>query len=413
MLEDVLKMTGYVPPKKKCGKRGGASNYQIQHSFIDGDVLDPEDEMDASNVRDNSSSSAPISLEERLKRMDSNDIDYDLLALLIETLLQRKKDDGSILVFLSGVGEIERAERSINQKNINAIQVLPLHGGLQPEKQQQVFVPARSGVTKIILSTNVAETSITIPDCTMVIDTCKEKQSSFDPINRMPLLLEVFASQDSLRQRRGRAGRVRPGVCYKLISKQHHSKLPAHGTPEIKRCAIEQTLLSLLFLGLEDGSGEFLRSMIDPPSNESIQSSLLCLEQLGAIERDDGTATLCPLGRHLSGIPAPPTVAKLLIMGSLLGCRSIALAIAAGMSVGRSPFIRLNASPFQARQNNNDQVGTDKQAANERILEARKALFKSVGNSEHCMLGKAFLSWDEAKGAERRKYCGKNIMLVL
>jgi HrpA-like RNA helicase len=240
----------------------------------------------------------------------------------------------------------------------------------------------------------------------VVIDTCKEKQSSFDPVNRMPLLLEVFASQDSLRQRRGRAGRVRPGVCYKLISKQHHSTLPPHGTPEIKRSAIEQTLLSLIFLGLEDGSGNFLRSMIDPPSKESIESAMSCLEQLGAIEREGDTATLCPLGRHLSGIPAPPTVAKLLVMGSLLGCRSIALAIAAGLSVGRSPFIRLGPSLFQRRDSNNP-VDQEKQAANDQILEARKKLFKSVGNSEHCMLGKAYLLWDDAKGAERRKCCGK------
>jgi ATP-dependent RNA helicase DHX57 len=239
----------------------------------------------------------------------------------------------------------------------------------------------------------------------MVIDTCKEKQSSFDPDNRMPLLLEVFASQDSLRQRRGRAGRVRPGVCYKLISKEHHSNLPAHGTPEIKRSAIEQTLLSLLFLGLENGSGDFLRSMIDPPSKQSIESALKCLEQLGAIERKGVHATLCPLGRHLSGIPAPPTVAKLLVMGSLLGCRSISLAIAAGLSVGRSPFIRLSSSQFQRRDTNNPEQ--EEQAANDQILEARRALFKSVGNSEHCMLGRAYLLWDEAKGAERRKFCGK------
>ena len=149
--------------------------------------------------------------------------------------LQAKKDDGLILVFLPGAGEIEKAERAIHQiVKGQSISILPLHGGLQPEKQQQVFVPARKGFTKVILTTNVAETSITIPDCTVVIDTCKEKQSSFDPVNRMPLLLERFTSQDSLKQRRGRAGRVRPGTCYKLVSTKTYNKLPEHGEPEIR-----------------------------------------------------------------------------------------------------------------------------------------------------------------------------------
>jgi HrpA-like RNA helicase len=163
MLEDVLKLTGYVPPRKKGGKKSETGNYQIQPSFVDGDEVGPDgDEPDQSQPEEHpaSSTSAPISLEERIKRMDVNVIDYDLLALLIQTVLQTKTDDGSILVFLPGVGEIERTERIINQKHsMNSIQVLPLHGGLQPEKQLQVFIQAPKGVTKIILSTNVAETS--------------------------------------------------------------------------------------------------------------------------------------------------------------------------------------------------------------------------------------------------------------
>ena len=155
--------------------------------------------------------------------------------------------------------------------------------------------------------------SITIPDCTIVVDTCKEKQSSFDPINRMPLLLEQFASQDSLKQRRGRSGRVREGTCYKLISSSLYSKLPEHGEPEIRRCALDQSILSLLFIGLENGSGDFLNSMLDAPSKESIESSFLSLEKIGAVSRNGGLLALTPLGTHLAGIPAPPTVGKFAI----------------------------------------------------------------------------------------------------
>ncbi|KAL7522187.1 hypothetical protein ACHAWX_006877 [Stephanocyclus meneghinianus] len=414
MLEDVLQMTGYIPPKKGTSRKGGQGNsfYQIQPSFVDGDTLG----TNCGNIFNTSeteqslrTSAKPISTEERIKRMGPNVIDYGLIAVLIEFLLRSKEDDGSILVFLPGAGEIERAERAINKVvKSQPIHVLPLHGGLQPEKQQQVFLSS-NGKTKIILSTNVAETSITIPDCTVVIDTCKEKQSSFDPINRMPLLLERFASQDSLRQRRGRAGRVRPGVCYKLISRQHYNNLPEHGEPEIKRCALDQTILSLLFLGLEDGTGSFLSLMLDPPSQGSIDSALTCLEKVGAIERTGGVATLSPLGSHLAGIPAPPTVAKLLVMGCLLGCRKIALAIAAGMSVGRSPFMNMTSKCGHGRPNNDvvDDIEKQKQSTHEQILEARSALFQTVGNSDHLMLGKAYLLWEEAKGSERRKFCDR------
>lgn len=407
-LEDVLEMTCYIPPKKKKkqsqyfrGDSGGSN--QNRSSFVDGD--DPGD--DANSPVGTGSNSTPevcvVPLAERLKRINEDEIDYDLIAVLIKTLLQRKDDDGSILVFLPGAGEIERAERAIRQiVNGFNISILPLHGGLQPEKQQQVFVPAMKGCTKLILSTNVAETSITIPDCTIVVDTCKEKQSSFDPTNRMPLLLERFASRDSLKQRRGRAGRVRQGTCYKLISSSLHGKLPEHGEPEIKRCALDQTLLSLLYLGLEDGSGEFIRTLLDPPSRQSIDSALHFLNKIGALNKVGDIAFLTPLGIHLAGIPSPPAVGKLLVMGCLLGCRDISVAIAAGMSVGRSPFLRID-SFNNGKRRSEDEIEQEKELASSKIIEERAALFKMVGNSDHVMLGKTFLLWRDSTGASERK----------
>lgn len=247
---------------------------------------------------------------------------------------------------------------------------------------------------------NACQTSITIPDCTIVVDTCKEKQSSFDPINRMPLLLERFASQDSLKQRRGRAGRVRPGTCYKLISTPMYEKLPEHGEPEIRRCALDQMILSLLFLGLEDGSGDFLRLFLDPPSQPSIDSALFSLQKTGALDRHGDLAYLTPLGTHLAGIPAPPVIGKLLVMSCLLGCRNMGVSIAATMSAGRNPFLRVG-SPFNRGNSDQDQKDS-------KILEERAALFKMVGNSDHVMLGKAFLLWKECQGAsERKRYCDK------
>lgn len=128
----------------------------------------------------------------------------------------------------------------------------------------------------------------------------------------MPLLIETFASQDSLKQRRGRAGRVRPGTCYKLISKHKVETLPEHGEPEIKRCALDQTLLTLLFLGIEDGTGKFLSKLLDPPSQPAIDAAIYSLEKLGAVQitPHDGRMLITPLGMHLTNIPAPPRIGK-------------------------------------------------------------------------------------------------------
>lgn len=117
-----------------------------------------------------------------------------------------------------------------------------------------------------------------------------------------------------MKQRRGRAGRVREGTCYKLISRRTIESLQEHSAPEIHRVALDQTLLQLLFLGVENGLWTFTNSLMDPPSRESLDAATFSLSKLGAIENrcKDGISTLniTPLGSHLAGIPAPPVVGK-------------------------------------------------------------------------------------------------------
>jgi hypothetical protein len=353
MLEDVLLKTNYIPPKKRK-KHGGyrvnrsngwANKMSDDPEKSENDVPDGEEENE--DEKDNEQNSTTtnegdgtvtnlLSLEERLKRVDQDSVDYDLLGLLIKSIVQSKEmgTDGSILVFLQGAGEISQAKTVISKITRGMpILLLPLHGGLQPKDQVLVFRRTPNQV-KVILSTNVAETSITIPDCTVVIDSCREKQSSFDPVNRMPMLLDCFASKASLKQRRGRAGRVKSGKCYKLISTARYATLSEHTAPEITRCALDQTLLSLLFLGAEDGTGKFLKKLLDPPSLTSVNNAASSLLKLGALEKQGQNGLLLtPLGMHLAGIPAPPTVGKLLVMGAILGCRTGAL-----VSIDRFPL---------------------------------------------------------------------------
>jgi HrpA-like RNA helicase len=242
-------------------------------------------------------------------------LDYELIGRLVNYLVLNNEGpkDGSILVFLPGAPEISKAIEAVKRRTEGlSVVLLALHGGLQPKEQNRVFLPAPSGQTKVIFSTNIAETSVTIPDCTIVIDTCREKQSSYDPSNRMPLLVEQYASRSSLEQRRGRAGRVREGTCYKLISRQTLASLNQHAEPEIRRCALDQTLLSLLFLGVEQGFGSFMNTLLDPPSPESMQAAAHSLKLIGTVEpgATPDTLRLTPLGTLVAGIPAPPIVGK-------------------------------------------------------------------------------------------------------
>jgi ATP-dependent RNA helicase DHX57 len=442
-LEDVLILTGYNPPKKRKKKfYGGGGRQQPRHRkstpWGDSEISDEDEEEigdegnpDAGVLDENKprEKNIEVPLEERVRRVDETQIDYDLLGQLVKSLVRANTmgSDGSILVFLPGAPEINQAKAAIEKITSGmALLLLPLHGGLQSREQNIVFRPTKNAV-KVILSTNVAETSITIPDCTVVIDGCREKQSSYDPVNRMPLLVEVFASRASIKQRRGRAGRVREGKCYKLISKKTHDSLHEHTAPEITRCALDQTLLSLLFLGVETGNGAFLQTLLDPPAKESVDAASLSLSKIGALERvGPNEIRLTPLGMHLACIPAPPLVGKskshscdhsvylrgcsftllsssVLVMGSILGCRRAALAMAAGISTGRSPFLRVDP-PRGGKAEVSIQQQKDRN-----IVEARATLFEQSGNSDHAMLATAFMDWEDLPtgGGARMKYCEK------
>ncbi|CAJ1930609.1 unnamed protein product [Cylindrotheca closterium] len=410
-LENVLDLTGYIPPKKKKKRYFNSHSQPRQRKstpWNDSEMSDPEDQEEEDNEESKSSGNfgghVPP-LEERVKRVDESSVDYDMLGQLVRYLIQKNAmgRDGSILVFLPGAPEINQAKAVVGKitggLNVN---LLPLHGGLQPKDQNAVF-KSYGGVTKVILSTNVAETSITIPDCTVVIDSCREKQSTYDPANRMPMLIEHFASKASLKQRRGRAGRVRSGKCYKLISKATHEKLREHTAPEITRCALDQTLLSLMFLGVEQGNGSFLKTLLDPPAQESLDAAVFSLWKVGALDHSSSNKNdeldLTPLGMHLAGIPAPPVVGKMLIMGSILGCRRAALAMAAGISAGRSPFLKID---LRGRQGDSSE-----DVKQRRVVEERAKLFERSGNSDHAMLATAFIEWESIPhgGGGRKRYC--------
>ncbi|CAK9058255.1 unnamed protein product [Durusdinium trenchii] len=184
-----------------------------------------------------------------------------------------------------------------------------------------------------------AETSITIDDVTHVIDSCHVKETRFSPQSSTSVFSTVWVSQAAAKQRAGRAGRTRPGVCWRLCRQDFMEKeLPKHTLCEMQRTPLEELVLQLRLLELGDHPGDFLRRAPEPPALEAVERAIRALVAIGALE-NDSQLRLTPLGFHLAHMPVDARIGKMLVYGSLCKCLAPILTIAACLSQ-RSPFIR-------------------------------------------------------------------------
>ncbi len=240
--------------------------------------------------------------------------------------------DGHVLVFLPGVGEIMRCEQALTPlADREGHAIFTLFGDLPPEQQDRVL--ADVGRRKIILSTNVAETSLTIPGVTAVIDSGLARQMRVSAATGLPRLELIPISQAAADQRTGRAGRTGPGVCWRLWDEAAHHHRPAAETPESLRGDMAGPLLQLLALGEQ---AEF--PWLDEPPSETIANARQLLRQLGAIESPvDAADRITPLGKELVRLPAHPRLARLLLAGARHGVLR-ETAIAAALLSERDPF---------------------------------------------------------------------------
>ncbi|MBX7105896.1 MAG: ATP-dependent helicase HrpB [Gemmataceae bacterium] len=246
-----------------------------------------------------------------------------------------RETPGDLLVFLPGWAEIRQTQRELESWAAErGFALLPLHGDLSPADQDAAL--GRLERRKIVLATNVAETSVTIDGVTGVVDSGLVRELTFDPAVGLDRLTVVPISRASADQRAGRAGRTQPGVCVRLWREGEHRGRPEHTTPELRRVDLAQAVLHLAAHGVSE-PGQF--AWFEPPPPAHLKSACELLVRLGAID-DDGRIT--SVGKTLSRLPVPPRLGAMLLAGAAMGQGDVA-ALAAAMLAERDPFRRWNA----------------------------------------------------------------------
>jgi ATP-dependent helicase HrpB len=262
----------------------------------------------------------------RYQHRDAQRPIQDLVAEIVPIAL--RDTPGHVLVFLPGVGEIIRCQETLaSLAERHGYALLPLFGDLPAELQDRAL--ADLGQRKIILATNVAETSLTIEGVTAVIDSGQSRQLRVAHSTGLPRLELVPISQASAEQRSGRAGRTGPGICWRLWNEPSHKLRPLAETPEILRSDLAESLLHLLALGEWN---DF--PWLDSPPPDAVTNARRLLNLLGAINEDD---QVTPLGKMLARLPAHPRLGRLLLAGAQHGVLR-ETSIAAAMLSERDPF---------------------------------------------------------------------------
>jgi len=257
-------------------------------------------------------------------------------------------DEGDILVFLPGAGEIRRAADLLAAGDLPPrTHIRPLHGTLSPAEQDDAILPSGPGERKVVLATSIAETSLTIEGVRVVIDGGLSRVPRFSPRTGMASLETVRVSRASADQRRGRAGRVAPGVCYRLWGEHEQHHLVAHSSPEILEADLAPLALELAAFGVENPAT--LRWLDEPPVAAYAQARELLVE-LGALESVSTSATggrITPRGRRMAGLPLHPRLAHMVVEAKTLGALPLACDLAALLSE-RDPMRGTAASPPDA-----------------------------------------------------------------
>ncbi|CAJ0999287.1 ATP-dependent RNA helicase HrpB [Sodalis praecaptivus] len=211
-----------------------------------------------------------------------------------------RQQAGSLLLFLPGVAEINRVQGLLGERLAEEVMLCPLYGALPLEAQQRAIRPAPEGRRKVVLATNIAETSLTIEGIRLVVDSGLERVAEFDPRSGLDRLTTRRISQASMAQRAGRAGRLSPGVCLHLFSQDQGERAPEHHAPEITYADLTPFWLELLQWGVSESAQ---LSWLDAPPAPALAAAVNTLTALGAL---DARQRLTPAGRAMAGNGCDP-----------------------------------------------------------------------------------------------------------
>jgi len=269
-------------------------------------------------------------------------VDYDLILAILSYICKSAYEDGAVLIFLPGWDDITRMRNLLRQTPpynfSNKFIIHALHSGVPSSEQRLVFKRPPAGARKIILSTNIAETSITIDDVSFVIDSGRVKEKSYDVHLKISTLESVWISKASCIQRKGRAGRVRAGVCFHLFSRHRHQSMKEVQESELLRTPLEEVCLQAKSLGFSEGPGAiatFLDKAVDAPHPKAVSNAIELLQAIGAFDESEN---MTELGQRLCSIAIEPRICKMVLWATLLGCADPALKIGCAISY-RDPFV--------------------------------------------------------------------------
>lgn len=329
----------------------------------------------------------------QLTNSTPNEIDHELLLSLITHLHSEKPVDGSILVFLPGYDDIMVQKNLIEQcMQLKNHQLFVLHSGMNgtnSAEQRRVFERPPRGQRKIILSTNIAETSLTINDVVYVIDAGKVKQQTYDSVSNTTCLTSTWISKACAKQRSGRAGRVQNGFCYRMYSVEHYETMEDYTLPEILRVPLTEICLNAKILaGHSMSIEEFLVKALQPPPVNSIRQSVNLLKQIDAL---DANENITYLGIHLADLPVDCQLGKCILYSVVLRCLDPIVTIAAALSV-KDPFM----------------LPLGNEAAKINVI---KKEFAADSLSDHKMLLNTYEAWsDHNRKHNERKFCAEKML---
>ncbi|CAL1291537.1 unnamed protein product [Larinioides sclopetarius] len=310
----------------------------------------------------------------------------DYVKKCVETALRihQEKPDGNILVFLTSPGEIDEAIMMFKDwcSEPDLPELLCLHGKCDLQEQLLVFQENKKN-RKIIFATNSAETSLTIPGVKYVIDSGRAKEMIYYPDKNKSCLLVDFINKSSAEQRKGRAGRTQPGVCYRMYSKKNYEKMEDSSKAEILRTNLQKAVLKLYQFGLEPR----IFSFVEPPPREALKKSLESLEHLGLIKENKQGFSLTELGKKVVEIPTEPHLAKLILEGVKLEIGYETIIVAALLNEAGRLFFRTEDIKDMA--------------------DARKKMFCQK-NGDLCTYLEVYKRWLEEARPERYNWCVKN-----